>query len=96
MAEKSDDFIIPDKFIKQLQEFSNGGFILITFSSQGNPVVHHSFDSKKDQLALESAFNTYGNKLERLRMEEENKDTSSKTEDDDDDDEDEKGEKERG
>jgi hypothetical protein len=71
-AEKpDDDFIIPKTFLKQLEEFANGGYILLTFSSKGNPVIHHAFETKKDQLALESAFFTYGNKLDNKKFDEE-------------------------
>lgn len=49
------DFIIPDSFLKRLQEFSNGGFVLLTFSAQGKVVVHHLYDSEKDRIAIETA-----------------------------------------
>lgn len=83
MADKpNEDFIIPQKFIKQLEEFSNGGFILLTFSSEGNPVVHHHYETKKDQLALESSLFTYADKLDRHKYDSE----EETTEDDEDED----------
>ncbi len=79
MAEKpNDDFIIPEKFIKQLEEFSNGGFILLTFSSEGNPVVHHYYETKKDQLALESSLFTYADKLDRQKFDKSDEDEEDK------------------
>ncbi len=70
----ADEFIIPNKFIEQLKEFSNGGFILLTFSSNGNPVIHHYYETKKDQLALESSMDTYAEKLNREKYAEEEED----------------------
>lgn len=81
----SDDFIIPKKFLKQLEEFANGGFILLTFSSKGNPVVHHSYETKKDQLALESALFTYADKLDNQKFKEQDGEV---VEDEDDEEED--------
>lgn len=82
---KDEDFIIPEKFIKQLEEFCNGGFILLTFSSQGNPVVHHHYETKKDQLALESSLFTYANKLENAKFESSDKDKKSDEDDEEED-----------
>ncbi len=69
MADKpdkpNDDFIIPKAFTDKLQEFTNGGFILITFSSKGNPVIHQYYETKKDQLALESELDIFAEKLSR-------------------------------
>ena len=60
MADKpKDDFVIPKEFLERLGEFANGGFILLTFSRNGNPVVHNCFETRKDQLALESALLQY-------------------------------------
>ena len=80
-----DDFVIPQKFLEQLEEFANGGFILLTFTRKGNPVIHHCFETKKDQLALESSLFSYANKLEAEKFEIEKKEIV----DDEDEDEDE-------
>lgn len=79
-----DDFIIPKKFLEQLEQFANGGFILLTFSTKGYPVVHHCFETKKDQLALESALFTYADKLDSKKFEEESKEIVDDDEDADD------------
>lgn len=67
--EDKEDFVIPEKFLKQLQEFSNGGFILMTFSSEGNPIIHFQVDTVKDRLALESTLFSYADKLDNDRYE---------------------------
>jgi len=64
-----EDFIIPEKFIKQLEEFSNGGFILLTFSSAGRPVVHKYYETEKDRLALESALEIHAQRVAEARFE---------------------------
>lgn len=66
----NDDFIIPKKFLEQLEEFSNGGFILLTFSSKGNPVAHQAFETQKDKLALEAFLFSYANRVEDKQFEE--------------------------
>jgi len=91
----NNDFIIPEKFLKQLEEFANGGFILLTFSRNGNPVAHHAYESRKDQLAIEAFLESYSEKISRERFQSEENATSSKneeneTEDDGDDSEEKK------
>lgn len=71
-----DDFIIPERFLKKLQEFSNGGFILLTFSAQGRVVVHTLYDSDKDRLALEAALGNWLDSVEIRRQNEENESES--------------------
>jgi len=66
-----DDFIIPERFIEQLKEFSNGGFVLLTFSKKGRTVVHTFAESEKDELAIQGALEKYMNKLEAQQFERE-------------------------
>lgn len=82
-ANDSNEFIIPKKFLEQLEEFSNGGFILLTFSSKGNPVVHHSFETKKDQLALEATLYNYVEDLEDKKFDERHSQIMGDDEDED-------------
>jgi len=46
-------FTMPTATLKQLNEFSSGGFVLFTYDGAGNPCVHSQFDSSKDALALQ-------------------------------------------
>lgn len=64
MAKEETDFTIPEKFLSQLKEFSNGGFFLLTFSSLGKVVVHTASESEKDDLALNAALENYLNALQ--------------------------------
>ncbi|NJO61254.1 MAG: hypothetical protein HC836_24275 [Richelia sp. RM2_1_2] len=51
MKEKK-PFVLPDSFLKQLKEFSGGGFVLIIFDEDGNIKVYEEADTSKDHLAL--------------------------------------------
>lgn len=68
--EEHADFIIPEKFLKQLEEFSNGGFIVLTFTKKGNPAAYQYYETKKDQMALEAFLEKFTDKVNRSRFEE--------------------------
>jgi len=65
--DKEEDFTIPPKFLKELAEFSNGGYFLLTFSEKGRPVVHFHADTEKDQIALEGSLERYMDKMTQER-----------------------------
>ena len=46
-------FIIPKITLNQLNEFSNGGFILFYFNSEGYPEVYTKFDNPMHAMALQ-------------------------------------------
>ena len=46
-------FIIPDVTLNQLNEFSNGGFILFYFNAEGYPEVYTKFDNPMHAMALQ-------------------------------------------
>jgi hypothetical protein len=77
----NDDFIIPQKFLNQLQEFCNGGFILLTFSAKGNPVVHQYYETKKDQLALESQLFSFADEVDHKKFTEGHEETEQSDDD---------------
>lgn len=52
--EQDHDFTVPENFLKQLQEFTNGGYIMFAFTKNGFPVNFSYFESVKDRLALET------------------------------------------
>jgi len=45
-------FKIPDSFFSQLNEFTNGGFLLITINDEGNPSVCSQFDNSIIALGM--------------------------------------------
>ena len=46
-------FKVPTATLKQLNEFSSGGFVLFSYDGEGNPCVHSQFDTSKDALAIQ-------------------------------------------
>jgi hypothetical protein len=48
-----DTFIIPKVTLNQLNEFSNGGYILFYFNEQGFPEVYTKFDNPMHAMALQ-------------------------------------------
>jgi hypothetical protein len=60
------NFVIPDSFLKQLVEFTNGGFTLFTFDSTGSPKVYQTFDSDVHSLAMSNFIRMYGNCMENI------------------------------
>jgi hypothetical protein len=56
-------FQIPIDFLRQLGEFSNGGFLLMTIASNGNPQVHAQFDNAILALGFQKFGADYFQKL---------------------------------
>lgn len=52
MVKKKNKFVFPNAFLTQINEFSNGGFILINFDADKNPSVFFKFDDTLSALAL--------------------------------------------
>jgi hypothetical protein len=52
MAKKKPAFQFPDKLLDQINECSNGGFILFTFDDEGMPQPYAQFDNPIAVLAL--------------------------------------------
>jgi len=48
-----DNFVIPKTTINQLNEFSNGGFILFYFNEDGYPEVYSKYDNPLHAMALQ-------------------------------------------
>ena len=51
---KKEAFTFPVAFLTQINEYSNGGFILINFDAEKNPRVFFQFDDTLSSLALTS------------------------------------------
>lgn len=61
-------FSIPAKFLNQLNEFTNGGFILFTFDESGSPKVYSQFDSDTHALGLFAFLNFYANSMNEIHQ----------------------------
>jgi hypothetical protein len=62
-------FKIPPSLLAQINECSNGGYVLFTFNSAGQPVVHSNFDTPMNAMALEYYINHYIKTLEVVNLE---------------------------
>ena len=54
--------------LRQLNEFSDGGFVLFTFDDNGNPNVHSKFDTNKDAMALQMFISNYAEAIEEISV----------------------------
>ena len=50
---EDNNFVIPEATINQLNEFSNGGFILFYFNEDGYPEVYSKYDNPLHAMALQ-------------------------------------------
>jgi len=62
-------FKIPPSLLAQINECSNGGYVLFTFNSLGNPVTHSNFDTPMNAMALEYYIGHYIKTLEAINLE---------------------------
>jgi hypothetical protein len=61
-------FLIPQSVLKQLNEFSSGGFALFLYDDTGNPNVHTKFDTNKDAMALQIFISNWAEALNELSV----------------------------
>lgn len=66
MARKKKQFQIPDYFLRQIDEFSQGGFMLFTFNDQGIPEIVSNFDSPAHSIAMASFVKNWSNAIEEI------------------------------
>ena len=52
MSKQNKPFEIPEKFLNQINEVSNGGFILFAIAPDGSPRVFSIFDNSINALGL--------------------------------------------
>jgi hypothetical protein len=65
---ESKGFTIPSSALKQLNEFSDGGFALFLYDDRGNPNVHTKFDTNKDAMALQMFISNWAEALNELSI----------------------------
>ena len=61
-------FEVPHLTLRQLNEFSDGGFILFIFDENGNPNVHSKFDTNKDAMALQMFVSYWAQALDEISV----------------------------
>ena len=68
MAKKK-QFEIPKPVLRQINECSNGGFVLFAFDKKGMPVVHNYFDEPTKALALQQYVSNWILAVEAVNLE---------------------------
>ena len=63
------NFEFPQKILDQINECSNGGFILFTIDEDGTPVAHSQCDTMTQLLALQSYVGTWSKTMEEMSVE---------------------------
>lgn len=53
VKEKKKEFIIPPSLFSQLNEYSNGGFLLVILNEAGEPELYRKFDSSIHQIGVQ-------------------------------------------
>ena len=59
-------FQVPDLLLNQLNECSNGGFVLFMLDDSGSPRIYKTYDSDMHALALDSFVQKYGDSMEQI------------------------------
>ena len=66
---KNNKFVFPKQILDQINECSNGGFILFTLNDEGLPEVHSDFDNPIHAMALQYYVNNWSKAVEMLNAE---------------------------
>ena len=87
---KNKEFQFPDSILSQIDECSQGGFLLFTFDKKGMPEVRSKFDNAQNAMAMHYYINNWLSAVEQINLENtiHNIIAADKEDDDDDDDED--------
>lgn len=57
-------FEIPEQLLNQINECSEGGFVLFTFDDNEEPQIYATFDNKKSELALRKHIKDWADTLD--------------------------------
>ena len=66
---KNKKFVFPKQVLSNINECSNGGFILFTLNDEGLPEVHSDFDNPIHAMALQYYVNNWSKAVEMLNTE---------------------------
>lgn len=66
MAKKKFNF--PQSLLKQLNEFSSGGYVLFNFNENNDPQVISKFDNQMNAMALLYYINTWSQSIDQLNL----------------------------
>ena len=63
------EFKVPEATLKQLGEFSGGGFILFIYDENGTPRTYASFDSAAHGLGMQKFMQNWLNLVDSVNLE---------------------------
>jgi hypothetical protein len=61
-------FNFPKSLLKQLNEFSSGGYVLFNFNENNDPQVISKFDNQMNAMALLYYINTWSQSIDQLNL----------------------------
>ena len=85
---KNKEFSFPESILNQIDECSQGGFLLFTFDKNGMPEVRSKFDNPQNAMAMHYYIINWLNAVEQINLENTIQNIKTASEDDDDDEED--------
>jgi hypothetical protein len=62
-------FKFPEQVLNQIDECSNGGYVLFTFDIEGHPLVFSSADSSMQAMAMQMHISNWSKALEAINIE---------------------------
>jgi len=63
------NFQFPEKLLSQIDECSQGGFLLFTFDADGSPEVRTKFDNIQNAMAMHYYIINWLNAVEQINLE---------------------------
>ena len=66
---KKKEFVFPKQVLNQVNECSNGGFVLFNFDSEGTPQVFSQVDDVTNAMALQLHISNWTKALEAYNLE---------------------------
>lgn len=63
------EFVFPKQVLNQVNECSNGGYVLFNFDSQGTPQVFSQVDDVSNAMALQLHISNWSKALEAYNLE---------------------------
>lgn len=83
---KNKEFHFPESILSQIDECSQGGFLLFTFDKNGMPEVRSKFDNAQNAMAMHYYIINWLNAVEQINLENTIQNIKMVSEDDDEDD----------
>ena len=88
---KNKEFHFPESILSQIDECSQGGFLLFTFDKHGMPEVRSKFDNAQNAMAMHYYIINWLNAVEQINLENTIQNIKMVSEDEDDGDDEDDG-----